>query len=750
MDFILIYKALKRKWWLLVFLPLIAATIAYFVASSAEKMYKSTTQLSTGITTDEGVSLSDDGNFNPFEIESKFTNLIETIRSEKIINMLSLKLLLHDLDQPNAFRNIENYHDGELKYTKGDFEIAKNIAKNKYDSLKSISTFNEDERMVVKILKDFHYDYKSLMDELEIRRVSNSDYISINYFSEDPYLSAFVVNTLASEFIRNQNMNVVSQSGQSIQFFEELSVQKKEQLDEKIKELENFKAINNVIDTEVQSESNVSKLSDLESQRSEVRREIYSLNLQLENVNQKISTYNTGGSGTGNYGRILQLRNLINEVNKEYIKSGDQVLLDSLKKLRDERDLLQSQSSSGPTLGGERVSLQELEDSKDEIQLQLRVARETLLNINSSIAALQYNVKDYASLEGRLGALQQEVDLAQQEYLSAQEKLNDARNRSKISESTIKQVLMGQPATDPESTKTIIITGFAGILSFVLCVFGIVFVEYLDFSIKTPAQFARQTGLELAGAINQIKDNDKLNLQDVFANDSEKEDLNIFKQELRKIRFEIEQLRPKSILFTSTRQGSGKTFSLLCLAYSLSLINKRILIIDTNFKHNSLTDILIVTPYNKQIEQKSRVRDSLKLLDGGSGKSSFTESNFEDDFNEDDNESIIRTTSHKLIDVIGCKTGTDSPSEIFSGKNFDKMLEEFRHQYDYILMEGASLNDFPDSKELVSYVDAVIPVFSADTVLKVIDKNSIKYLKSLKGKLIGAILNKVDSENLRM
>ncbi|MCX2745873.1 Wzz/FepE/Etk N-terminal domain-containing protein [Mangrovivirga sp. M17] len=750
MDFILIYKALKRKWWLLVTVPILAATIAYFVASSAEKVYKSTTQLSTGITTDEGVTFNEDGNFNPFEIESKFTNLIENIKSETIINMVSLKLLLHDLDQPDAFRYIENYDDGRPIYSKEDFKTAKEIAKNKYDSLKGISTFNSDERMVAKLLKDLGYDYKSLMEEMEIRRVSNSDYISINYISEDPYLSAFVVNTLAQEFIRYQNKNVVSQSGQSIQFFEELSKQKKEQLDEKISELESFKAANNVIDTEVQSESNVSKISDLESQRSEVRREIYSLNLQLENINQKIRNHGGEGNQSGSYGRILQLRNLINEVNKEYIRTGDEVLLDSLQNLRAERDRLQSQASTGTTIGGEKVSLAELRDTKDDIELQLRVARETLLDINSDIASLQYNVKDYASVEGRLGALQQEVDLAQQEYLAAQEKLNDARNKSKISESSIKQSMIGQPATDPESTKTIIITGFAGLLSFILCVFGIVFVEYLDFSIKTPTQFIRQTGLPFAGAINHIKENDKLNLQDLFGSDSDNEELNIFKQELRKIRFEIEQLKPKSILFTSTRQGSGKTFSLLCLAYSLSLINKRILIVDTNFKHNSLTDILIVSPYNNQIEQKSRVRRSLKLLDGGAGKASFTEEPENGEEYNEDNESIIRTTSHKLIDVIGCKTGTDSPSEIFSGRNFDKMLEEFKHQYDYVLLEGAALNDFPDSKELISYVDAVIPVFSADTVLKVIDKESIKYLKTLKGKLIGSILNKVTTENLKI
>ena len=70
--------------------------------------------------------------------------------------------------------------------------------------------------------------------------------------------------------------------------------------------------------------------------------------------------------------------------------------------------------------------------------------------------------------------------------------------------------------------------------------------------------------------------------------------------------------------------------------------------------------------------------------------------------------------------------------------------------YDYILMESASMNQYPDTKELSEFVDVVLPIFSADSIIKRVDKESIDYLKSLNGKLMPSVLNKVDESDLRI
>jgi succinoglycan biosynthesis transport protein ExoP len=92
--------------------------------------------------------------------------------------------------------------------------------------------------------------------------------------------------------------------------------------------------------------------------------------------------------------------------------------------------------------------------------------------------------------------------------------------------------------------------------------------------------------------------------------------------------------------------------------------------------------------------------------------------------------------------------GRDSPSEIMAGRDFKEMIHSLALQYDYVLMEGPALNDYSDSKELIDYADKVIPVFRADLSLSHMDKESIKYLKSINGRLMGTVLNNVKLKNL--
>jgi hypothetical protein len=67
-----------------------------------------------------------------------------------------------------------------------------------------------------------------------------------------------------------------------------------------------------------------------------------------------------------------------------------------------------------------------------------------------------------------------------------------------------------------------------------------------------------------------------------------------------------------------------------------------------------------------------------------------------------------------------------------------------------VLLEGAPLNDYTDSKELVNYVESVITVFSSRISLKQNDKESIQFLQTLNGKMLGAVLNNVNDDYLEL
>jgi Mrp family chromosome partitioning ATPase len=179
------------------------------------------------------------------------------------------------------------------------------------------------------------------------------------------------------------------------------------------------------------------------------------------------------------------------------------------------------------------------------------------------------------------------------------------------------------------------------------------------------------------------------------------------------------------------------------LSYVLSLINKRVLIIDTNFKNNSLSQWL------------GRNQSDLKLLDSkkhkllaaaqGNGREAQPEADHENSYD------LINPTKYKNIYIVGNSGGgSESPAEILSGRDFANLISTLADSFDYILLEGASLNDYSDTKELVKFVDKVVAVFSAESSVKQLDRETIYYLKSLGKKFGGGIVNKVNTKDLKL
>src|SRR6202012_3608728 len=76
---------------------------------------------------------------------------------------------------------------------------------------------------------------------------------------------------------------------------------------------------------------------------------------------------------------------------------------------------------------------------------------------------------------------------------------------------------------------------------------------------------------------------------------------NVFRESIRKLRYEVERSGKRIFLFASTKKGEGKTTLIQMLAFSLSLNKKKVLIIDTNFSNNDLTVQLDAEPILEKI-----------------------------------------------------------------------------------------------------------------------------------------------------
>ena len=100
------------------------------------------------------------------------------------------------------------------------------------------------------------------------------------------------------------------------------------------------------------------------------------------------------------------------------------------------------------------------------------------------------------------------------------------------------------------------------------------------------------------------------------------------------------------------------------------------------------------------------------------------------------------------VDIIGNRGTSHSPSEFFAGRDFQNFITDLKDNYDYIFMEGASLNKYSDTLELTKFADKIVAIFSAESEIRDLDIESIDYLLSQKDKFFGSILNKIDLKNL--
>ena len=78
----------------------------------------------------------------------------------------------------------------------------------------------------------------------------------------------------------------------------------------------------------------------------------------------------------------------------------------------------------------------------------------------------------------------------------------------------------------------------------------------------------------------------------------------MFSHFLRKLRYEVQSSNGKVFLVTSTQVNAGKSFLILSLAYAMSLVQAKVLIIDTNFRRNALTKALLPRMDSRRLLKK--------------------------------------------------------------------------------------------------------------------------------------------------
>lgn len=707
MDIKSFLRLLNRYKWLLIIVPVLVALVTYYFTKNLPKQYSSEVRISTGLL-DPSKKLISTETTDFFKISQQFSNIIEKLKAKKITNLLSYNLMIHDLQGPDkAFRSYSKQLDSLSTDQKNELL---SLLKDKL-SKKTILTLgdNNGKYRVYDIIGSMGYSEEALTDKIEISHVENSDYIDIAFQSENPDLSAYVVNTLASEFISNYSADINTNQNASIVLLDSLLQRKEQLMNEKNIALSNFKRTKGVLNLNEQSATVYSQISEYEAQRAQALRLIQSNQGAIAIIEGKLrgsDPYVKGSSRNDNQ-EIIRLKKQLEIANANYIDNNfnprDQRKIDSLSRILSEK----SATNIDENVLDPRTSKQNLVQQKLSLEIALQQAKSSIRTLDNQLSTLRARYQSMVPYDADIQNYEREADLATKDYMAALDIYNNNRTKQKMGlQLEIDQA--GLPG-NPEPSKEILYTAGAGFGSLVLCLSFLFLLFVADSSIVTLGQLELSTKSKALGQINFVEGSEK-SIRSIWADKSGNANYDTFKDLLRSFRFEVGHKMDadgsKILGITSLVDGEGKTFISYSLAYAFAMTGKKILLI---------------------ADDQPVIKSDSKALS--------TSQNFQ--------KFLIKKEIHveDLITFMNKNTEKESLLEIQNINNLKAGFEVLRREFDLIIIDINSLSDMNITKEWLLFAEKTICVYESGRAMKDGDKKNVEYIKKHPG-FAGWVLNK--------
>lgn len=724
MDFIYFLKVLYRKKWIIGILSFIAVATAFFFLVNKKPLYVSTTQYSTGFTT-EKVKLADGSTaIELYTVDVKFDNVIETIKSSQVINKVSYSLLLHDLMDPaNAYRQLSLKDRQSPVYREVNVDSAKKILAEKISNGTLLRADKNNEALIIEFLKLYGYNYETILKTLSVSRLGRSDYLDITFASENPELSAWVVNSIGDEFLsyyRNLNSLRTGENTQSIQTLIQMQQQKVDSLGAM---LLSVRMNQGAIDPDSRTASAMETVTQLENKLAEQQGKYNEYSNRLSYLRNQLIQLQSNAGSVGSNDEVVRLTNkrndLIAELNR---KGGNDPALQ--KQIDDLRTQIIQKSNSNVNKAKDKEKIDALMRDINEQEALLNATMSTIDEYKMRISRYMGIASTNPGSNVQLDVIRTQLEMENDQLKNLKEKFSQVQGLSKDDPTTnFIQTKMGLPAAQPESKQTLMKMALSGMAMFVLCSIFFIFLEIFDPAQKTPSLFAKNARLKAGVVLNKVKFGKRSPVSIILEENKSKRN-GVFKNNIRKLRFEILNKNNQVILFSSARSKVGKTTIIESLAASMLLSKKKVLLLDMNFSNNQLTQAFNAETFVEDLS--TRMNFNVPVAQ----------------------QKLISGTGIEGLDIIGCNKGNQTPAEVFYNLDLAKCLDAFRKQYDYIFIEASALNVYPDSKEILPFTDGMFTIFSAEQALSQTDHDTIRYIISQKEKQLGVILNKVLTENM--
>ncbi|MDY5019443.1 MAG: polysaccharide biosynthesis tyrosine autokinase [Sodaliphilus sp.] len=365
-----------------------------------------------------------------------------------------------------------------------------------------------------------------------------------------------------------------------------------------------------------------------------------------------------------------------------------------------------------------------------QLDQQLNAMRENMLgSVNNALGAMRIKIdkaKDvqgeskgdmsqFASTERETRTLYRNQAIQNELYIFLLQKREE--NALKMAAAQPKGTMVDEAyaASEPVKPKKPLLAFVALMMTFAIP-FCILYVKkMLKNKIGSQDELEAITPAHLLGQIYHAREDELQVIADTNTKNAE-----LFRYLRGNMQFVLPESTDKVVLVTSAVAAEGKSYIAANVASSLALMGKKVALVELNLRKPSLGEMFGIIASKGMSDYLSNGEVSLH--------------------------DIVSTTADGL-DVYVAGTVPPNPSELLQGSRAARLMEQLREQYDYVVVDSASLATASDTFSLTNQADATVVVLRANSTKQAY----VKWINRLmaEGKLsnVGFVLNGVKNSD---
>ncbi len=175
----------------------------------------------------------------------------------------------------------------------------------------------------------------------------------------------------------------------------------------------------------------------------------------------------------------------------------------------------------------------------------------------------------------------------------------------------------------------------------------------------------------------------------------------------------------KTIMFTSSVSGEGKTTTSANIAFSIARSNKKVLLVDLDLRN----------PHVHRILKKNSAPGLTNYLSGFNAL-----------------EEVVHKDVFPGLDVICAGTLSPNPAEMIASEGMSDLINSLKDQYDFIILDTPPITLVSDALSVVPVTDGIVLVIRPKYTDRREVRRAIDQLEFVGGKILGAVANGVQQQ----